>query len=438
MNSVLGWAKTNWLIIVFVVVMIASLVAGYIGSDMWGSSLRQDFQTRVGQRLQQVQGARVSYSIPPLAAGEQSVGDSGPPNAEKTRWFRERIESRVAQAAALVREAEQFNQGINQAESNRIGHRPSLPGIFPAPRRERIPNIFLDFRDMVNGARGQPSMVAALLNRYGAGPAANLRRVEAVLADVRDREVEAIVTETGAQPTAEAMERITRMLSERRVQEYQRAARDFSMYATDAAIAITPMPAQGTPTLEDCFRWQWDYWIASDIMAALSMANTDDVGLRTEVDRSVVKRIEAIRVEPLRLPRQSEDPFGGGNPTEQVTPPATITGRPGDSQDYDVRYVTLDVIVASERLPELFNALAATNFFTVVDMNLRQVDGWQDLRAGYYYGSDNVIRASLKIETVWLRSWTGPLMPESVRQPLGVIVPEAAPEGAAGSDTGGN
>ena len=442
MNNVIAWARTNWLILVFVVVMIASLVAGYIGSGMWGTSLREDFQARVSQRMQQVQGARVSYSIPPLTAGEQAVGDSGPPNAEKTRWFRERIESRVAQASALVREAEQFNQGIAQGGSNRLEHRPILPGLFPSPPNERQGTTMrLDFRDMVNGADGRPTMAAALLNRYGAGPPANLRRVEAVLADLRDREVEGIVTETGAEPTAEAMQRITRMLSERRVQEYQRAARDFSMYATDAAISMAAIPAQGTPSLEDCFRWQWDYWIASDIMAALALANTDDVGLRTEIDRSVVKRIGAIRVEPLRLPERNQD-FGGGF-SQQAGPPATITGRPGDSQDYDVRYVTLDLIVASERLPQLFNALSSTNFFTVVDMSLREVDAWQDLRSGYYYGSDNVVRATLQVETVWLRSWTGPLMPAGIREPLGVVVPDPAPQQGGGggdpnSEGGGN
>src|SRR5688572_4654478 len=107
----MAWVKTNWLIVTCCVVMVAALVAGYIGSSMWTKRQRDEFQAKVQQQMQQVQSARVNYSIPTLTPEEQAVTDSSPPNEAKTSWFRARIEARVEQAKALVQAAEAFNQG---------------------------------------------------------------------------------------------------------------------------------------------------------------------------------------------------------------------------------------------------------------------------------------------------------------------------------------
>lgn len=426
MKNVLGWVKTNWLIVTCCVVMVCALLAGYIGSSMWSKSQRTAFQTKVQQAMQQVQGARVNYAIPTLTPDEARVSESGPPNAVKTQWFEERIRARIEQANALVSAAEDFNKGRNQAGSNRIEHVPLISGIFPQPANERVgETLRLDFRDRVIGGGGRPSAIAAMLERFGAGPAADLRRVEAVLSDMRDRENEAVRTETGAEPTDQQKERIAAMLTERRVQEYQRASRDISMYATPGVFRMTFIPDNARPSLQDCFAWQWDFWVASDLMAALALCNTDADGLRTDVARSLVKRVERIQIEPIDLSPPSLEEMG--MMTEEPQALQTITGRSPKNEDYDIRYATLTLIVASERMPELFDALARTNFMSVTEFRFEQVDAWSELRLGHYYGSDNVVRVVMKVETVWLRSWTGPLMPPSVREALGVVLPEPEP-----------
>ena len=144
MKNVMAWAKTNWLIVVFCVVMVVSLVAGYIGSGMWADAQRREFQAKVQQQMSQIQGARVSYSIPTLGQGEAQISDSGPPNEVKTRWFAERIEARVGQAEAVLAAAEDFNRGRNQPGSNRLEHVPLLPGLFPAPPDERTGPLRFD------------------------------------------------------------------------------------------------------------------------------------------------------------------------------------------------------------------------------------------------------------------------------------------------------
>lgn len=140
-----------------------------------------------------------------------------------------------------------------------------------------------------------------------------------------------------------------------RIQEFQRASRDHSMYATASVFTGSTIPVGrvtmvGAPPLEMCFAWQWDYWVASDVLAALAATNTGGDGLRTDVERAVVKRIASIVIEPISLEPAASS--SGGMPV--AGPPPTITNRPdAANQDYDIRYVKLKLIVSSERLPAL-------------------------------------------------------------------------------------
>ena len=42
--------------------------------------------------------------------------------------------------------------------------------------------------------------------------------------------------------------------------------------------------------------------------------------------------------------------------------------------------------------------------------------------AGYFYGSEPVTEVTLLVETIWLRSWTTPFMPDEVKTSLGIPV----------------
>src|SRR5207248_669255 len=139
------------------------------------------------------------------------------------------------------------------------------------------------------------------------------------------------------------------------------------------------------------------YWMVSDLLRAIDAANTDAAGKRTTLDKSVVKRVERLELLPAT------------GPTEP-----SITGRHsgGDNKLYDVRQGRLTLIVASSGLPALINAISRTNFMTVIGLDFAEIDPWADLDRGYYYGSDHVVRAVVKVETVWLRSWTEAMMPQ--------------------------
>ncbi len=98
---------------------------------------------------------------------------------------------------------------------------------------------------------------------------------------------------------------------------------------------------------------------------------------------------------------------------------------------YDVREAEVVLIAETARLPEIFNALARRNFMTVVDVTVKPADAFEAAREGLVYGKAPVSEVTMKIESVWLREWTAPLMPAEVRTALGVTAPAA---GAADGD----
>src|SRR5262249_42002919 len=118
----------------------------------------------------------------------------------------------------------------------------------------------------------------------------------------------------------------------------------------------------------------------------------------------------------------------GMAPTDPFRSISARLGGPGNSY-YDVRRAKMTVVVSSSRLQEFLEAIPRTNFMTVVDLDLSDVNAWDELKKGYYYGPEHVVKATVGIETVWLRSWMSNYMPSRLKQAL--KIPEPPPEAAA-------
>jgi hypothetical protein len=93
---------------------------------------------------------------------------------------------------------------------------------------------------------------------------------------------------------------------------------------------------------------------------------------------------------------------------------------------YDLRQVNVKAVVSAKNIPKWLDAIAKTNFMTVLDMDVDAIDAFDHLKQGYYYGNDPVVTVTLRIETAWLREWTKKYMPADVRAELG-IAPDAPP-----------
>ena len=64
----------------------------------------------------------------------------------------------------------------------------------------------------------------------------------------------------------------------------------------------------------------------------------------------------------------------------------------------------------------------------MLQVQLSDVDAKGDLERGYYYGNEHVVRATITLETVWLRQWTAPVMPSSVKKALSIAEPTPGSE----------
>ena len=201
------------------------------------------------------------------------------------------------------------------------------------------------------------------------------------------------------------------------------------------------------PSLAEMFVWQWDQWIVEDMLAALTAANADS---RSVLD-APVKRLRYLQVldNPLAAQEESSSkssgpagfgmnnsgrgpapPDAAGAPAMAANPKAPVpmdfnrsfTGRKSNPL-YDVRNVAMGLVVDVDRLPEVLDAIAKQNFFTVIDMDIEQADPFTDVREGFMYGSSPVMRVSLLVETVWLREWTTEYMPDELKKMMGIALP---------------
>jgi hypothetical protein len=274
---------------------------------------------------------------------------------------------------------------------------------------------------------------------------------------------------------ADQLKRLQAALSETRLQIYADRASALSMYADPATLGLPESAAEaGTPPSEArMFGWQWRFWAIEDVVRALADANSKD----RSVIEAPVKRILSISVAeeaakpkpPAGLGGEAEAPPAEGVPADGSVPPdgaivaeaaapalppidlkaavpydfsRSMTGRVPNPL-YDVRMVSLRMVVATSRLPEVMNAISRRNFMTVTDMAVRPADAFEAADLGFIYGPDQVSEVTMRIETVWLKSWLARLMPAEMQKAKGTdgrtsddpppSAPDAAPEDAAPS-----
>ncbi len=429
MKNILAWMKGHVAVVVLCAVILLTLPSAFAVSAVLNGGLRAAREKEVNADLKDLEGARVRYVVPAVTSGGTPYEYPWPaPNETITKWFKEQREARSAQVTEVVKLA---------TEINRAGHEVLLGGLFPAPPADDPVGARLDFVELLTGKGEVPSVYQRLFDDIHAGGPADPVALKEELRELEQRddarhEAEADKTDRTPEQKAE----LDKKLLGQRLGRYQRRSSEISVYATMECLPAHPelprKPFNDPQDVWQCFEWQWDYWVVADILKAVGAANTDASGQWTPVEDSAVKRVEKIRVARLPLGdksavREEWTPTGLGTAKAPLDDHYSITGRRTSKHNsmYDVREVTLEVVVDSARAQDLINAISRTNFMTVVGYELREMDPWQDLNRGYYYGSDHVMKAKLRVETVWLRSWTEPLMPEDIKAELGIAATEA-------------
>ncbi|MFT5424741.1 MAG: hypothetical protein ACI89L_002539 [Phycisphaerales bacterium] len=448
-GKILGWVKANLLVVIFTVVTVVMLPGAFIASQQWNTKIQSTAKAEFDKLDRELDGAsRETYSLPAVFGGEQTISQTRAPNAAVTSFFKTKREDRTRQVSAVVESAVDRNEGEHEVLMPEL-----LPNQADPRRRERLSD---DFAKMILGEGNQASVYKRMLDRINAGEPVDPGEIAAVVGDYSQQETERMLnpgaSTSGTAPamTAEQSEALSERLVQRRLWVLNQRASDVSVFAGPEAIlapagdpSVSQAPLTGIAKVpaEDLYRWQWDLWVVEDILGAVARANTDATG-PTGVPDSVVKRIDRILVQRPNFKVAgdvSEDEDSGGYSSPSGTPGGGLwsgshTGRLEASPDgMDVRMVRLELVVSTERLPRLFQALGEQNFMTVTSVKLQDYDAWEDLKQGYYYGPEHVSKAVIDVETVWLREWTKHAMPDELREKLGIA---RVDEAANGEDEG--
>jgi hypothetical protein len=425
MSAVIAWIKSNVASVIFIVVMVAALVSLPILAGKMNAGIQEDMTSRVG-KLKELNNLEKTD----ITVGNPIYGTQ----VSRTELVNERLLERLIEVTEAER-ADADRVVERAVEHNRKGRGVILPRLFPAPppaEREVLPERF---HGMVETEYDR------LLERVGAGSPPT---VEAMTQDLDARRAQ-FLTNTLQKDESEGLTeeeagQLTEFLTEQRMSRYAEQADEVGIYATKDALGIPGWNQAVQPTMWELYEWQWQYWIIEDVLEALAEANRGD-GERYSVQQAPAKRVLSVAVYGQAAPASGGDEgqsgFGasrkkkssGGarkarsNPSQEVVRDygLSFTGRETNPL-YDVRLVEVRLIVDTARLPAVLDAFARRNFMTVRELDMFPADQYAAASDGYFYGSEPVTEVTLLVETIWLRSWTTPFMPDEVKTSLGISV----------------
>ena len=434
MNVVLKWVKANIFIVVFCAIIII------VPALMWfvAGRMNADVRDEVAKRASLIQDLdrhrRVPFSITNPVKGNQSKSDTVVLNPSLLDRYRE--------VSLIIRaDAEQIRE--DAVALNRKNRSPLVPDLFPSPpafQRETLP---FEMHDSIVRA------YEAVLEEIEAGSPPAADEVRENIESARERLTTQVLVGGLSDEGDQAW--LAEKLADTRLSQYADTAASLRIYASLDALGVplesdVPARAEGRG-LVALFQWQWHYWIVQDILLALNDANKDS----SSILNAPAKHVLSIDVQSSRTRltgtasggfgmgpggRRSADkgsdsaPAVGANPSTEVALnfASSLTGRSSNPL-YDVRVVTLEVVVDTAKMPQVFDALAQQNFITILRADVQPVDPFVALKGGYFYGAEPTSYLTLTLETIWFRQWTAQFMPDELKQALGIPVPGAAPAG---------
>lgn len=216
-------------------------------------------------------------------------------------------------------------------------------------------------------------------------------------------------------------------------------AKGIRCYAEPSAFHFSPVGMEERAPAPDAM-WlaQVGLWIQKDIVDAIAALNKEAAEKVTDGEPSIenmpVKRIVGIQIHGYVLANKGLLPFarissdaltnpsaaggtGSTGPGVDLNPSRSFTSRTANDQ-YDVVRLTLAVIVDQRDLVQLIDRISRQNFYLCTHLRYDAVDRDQQEQAGYLYGTDPVVLATLDFEAYMTRDVYEKMMPESVRAVL--------------------
>ncbi|MBI1368093.1 MAG: hypothetical protein GC162_05505 [Planctomycetes bacterium] len=456
MGRVLTWIKGNPLTVACLAVILIATLSFYYPTYVQGSAFRREMSARQSDIDTINQYKRSQMQIPPSKPDDPPTVIQGVINDEA-----------IAKLKGVydVMEKEYVNIYRLASGRNLLGHDVMLKGIFPTPLDEAKP---------FDAQREYTRSFEMLYQLLHAGSPPSATEIEQMMKDEEEAYKRKIFP-IPQQLSTQQQDEIKKNQAKRLFEVYQKTAAKYHVYAAPVVINVQrgewnrgifqigdwakPGPK---PDMFDIWEGQMQLWIQQDLVAAIRIANDMDDASKN-LTTLPIKRILAMFVKPGYVGVPSS---GYTAPQDQGTAQrladdfsVSPTGR-HSNPIYDVRHAVLSVIVDSKQIPKLLNAISQVNFMTVIGMSVRDVDGYEALKQGYFYGNKvDVVQLDLTIETIWLRSWTAGhlneaeaaarnepfnagLMPDDVRYYLGLPTRTPAdkyiPPASRSSTGGGN
>jgi hypothetical protein len=427
MQQALNWMKNNVLAVVCLTVIVLSLASLYWPTHVHSSAFRADVAKRESQLAELARYAATPVVIPP-------VNPDDPPQQTPIVINQAAIDKLENVYKSLERE---YTDIYDAAQKQNFGqHQPMLAGLFPRP---------IDQGTMFVARESYVRAFAQLYRSLKAGPAPSTAQIQSLMQREEEtmRRSYLIPAATPLNPSQQA--ELLRRQADKVFELYRRTATEYHVYAdpitidpntqdwTSAGVfQLAPWARPGRrPEMFDIWEGQMQLWIQQDLCHAIALAN-DVANEQTSLVELPVKRILSMVVKPGYVGAPEK---GYTWPTTGAVTPEIAKTRIDEIQQqlktrlpdnftlsptgrlsnpiYDVRHAVLSVIVDSQKIPALLNAIAKVNFMTVIGMRVVDVDEYAALRQGFYYGPCDAVQLDLSIESIWLRSWTaGHLSPE--------------------------
>ncbi|MFA9476831.1 hypothetical protein ACERK3_00860 [Phycisphaerales bacterium AB-hyl4] len=442
MKTLMEWIKANPLTVASILVAVVSLgIIGYFTSQ--GRAFRSEVQARAESESREIQRfMRETVQIPPERPDDDSDDITGVTITQGAIRQLERLYGRIDEEYREVFDAAvEFNRGYHRRLVDALFRDDAGPNV-PYEARSAYRRAFERMMGSPSGDESDP--------RLGAGSPPRADQIQRYLEQLEEQ-IRATYRPPGERQS-ELSDRERREL-ERELRESHLAllrerAEQINIYAV-TRLNDSEFPfhvgewsrASDRPEPSHLWEGQVGLWLQQDIARAIARANRVD-DPNSNVLNAPVKRLLRVEVIPgyvglhtlggvagsgnVNRARDGSYPIpsrmtraSDGNGALPVNFRVGPTGRVSNAM-YDVRHVRVRAIVDDQQLPDLFNALGAVNFMTVLHTTIRDVDEYEALREGFVYGSGNVVEAEMIIEAILLREWTKQMMPQPVRQYLGI------------------
>jgi hypothetical protein len=181
------------------------------------------------------------------------------------------------------------------------------------------------------------------------------------------------------------------------------------------------------PTPADVWYSQLSLWVQQDVARSIIAANNSIP--QSNIQTDAIKRLVQLRVPgDVSIYVQSAgaaaptDDSGGGDPRDFTRSP---TGHVCNDL-YDVVQCSLVIEADQTQLPLILRELQRDKLTSVLGVEITPVDAATADAQGFMYGTAPMVQLSITLESLFMRKWTLPLMPEEVKTELHIAPPPPA------------